>query len=234
MSIQSKSHCIYRIVVLAYSNHSIIAPIATCVHKVEASEHLSKSLVVHAPRHMHAQAIEMQLQSSWVSPQMFRVRHLWKRLPRFGMTSVMAQLHLPTKGTSSTKSCFALQKLFVKCRGLFVADHHIVRCCSHLPVFFLELCQGVKQFPNLTSDLCEALERSCNAIHSPLRNRVFLNGAKMITINQDGTKGRLLTRFVASDAMLNVRRGIVGLQKDFGSGHQAILSATRTLGCKQC
>ena len=54
----------------------------------------------------------------------------------------------------------------------------------------------------------------------------------MITINQDATKGRLLTRFVAADAELRVRSGIVGFQKDFGSGHQAIMSATRFRGCK--
>ena len=54
----------------------------------------------------------------------------------------------------------------------------------------------------------------------------------MITINQDATKGRLLTRFVAADAELRVRSGIVGLQKEFGSGHQAIMSATRFRGRK--
>lgn len=62
-----------------------------------------------------------------------------------------------------------------------------------------------------------------------LRHRDFLRTSATISIAQDGTKGRLLTRFVASNRKLEVRRGIAGLRRDFGTGHQAILSATRQI-----
>eukprot|EP00959_Pyramimonas_sp_CCMP1952_P445936 9336363-Pyramimonas_sp.AAC.1 len=57
-------------------------------------------------------------------------------------------------------------------------------------------------------------------------NRDFLQDCQCISLSQDGTQGRLLTRFLATNSKLDIRRGIMGLQRDIGSGHKAILRAT--------
>ncbi len=57
-------------------------------------------------------------------------------------------------------------------------------------------------------------------------DRKFLARATCITLTQDGRKQRLLTQFCVTDTHLKTRSGIVGLQRDYGSGHTSLVTAT--------
>ena len=47
------------------------------------------------------------------------------------------------------------------------------------------------------------------------------------TLSQDAAKGRLLVRFMNADEELHTRSGILGLQRNYGSGHKCTVKATQ-------
>jgi hypothetical protein len=57
----------------------------------------------------------------------------------------------------------------------------------------------------------------------------FLRDARSITLARDGRKARLSVRFVAVDSSLAVRRGVLGLACEFGTGAAAIAKATANM-----
>ncbi len=57
----------------------------------------------------------------------------------------------------------------------------------------------------------------------------FVAGATTMAIHRDASGGCLLVRFVAANASLQVRRGIFGLAKNFGSSASEITAATSKL-----
>ena len=69
----------------------------------------------------------------------------------------------------------------------------------------------------------------CLAEGMRMLDRKFLEGAKCISIKRDERDGRLLVRFVAANPNLDVRRGIMGMRRGFGTGATAITKATITI-----
>ena len=57
-------------------------------------------------------------------------------------------------------------------------------------------------------------------------DRSFLSSAKCLSMKRDERDCRLLLRFVAANAALDVRRGILGMRRGFGTGATAITKAT--------
>ena len=66
------------------------------------------------------------------------------------------------------------------------------------------------------------------------KQRAFLSRAVCIGIAQDARESRLLVRCVAVDDKLTVRRFMLGMLKDYGSGSVAIRDATRTITHNFC
>ncbi|MCP4240527.1 MAG: hypothetical protein GY772_08180 [bacterium] len=72
-----------------------------------------------------------------------------------------------------------------------------------------------------------------------MQSRAFLSTAKTMSLVTDERRGRLLLRFSASNDRLEVRRGVLGLERDFGKGNKAIKRAivvafTRFATCGVC
>lgn len=65
-------------------------------------------------------------------------------------------------------------------------------------------------------------------------HREALSRACTLSIFQDVRKHRLVTRFCAADENMQVRRGILGLEKDFASGHEGVLAATKAIFQRFC
>ena len=67
----------------------------------------------------------------------------------------------------------------------------------------------------------------CLAERVRLHDRRFLQDAMCMTGSQDARKLRLLTRFTAVTADLRTRSGILGLVRDYDSGHRGLMQATK-------
>ena len=60
-------------------------------------------------------------------------------------------------------------------------------------------------------------------------NRKFLASATSISLNQDASNSRMLARYTATNDRLMTRSGVLGMVRDYGSGHKANLEATKRL-----
>ena len=98
------------------------------------------------------------------------------------------------------------------------------RVLDHVVVYGCAISTGVTG----VSGSREKLRRMvlCLAEGMKRLDQKFLQHAKSIALSRDGRKCRLSLRFVAVDSKLEVRRGVLGRARDFGSGGESIARAT--------
>ena len=73
------------------------------------------------------------------------------------------------------------------------------------------------------------MKRFCLAEGVRMSHRTFLKTATCATVAQDATGNTMVARFISSNHDLDHRQGILGLQRNYGSGHKAVLEATKQM-----
>ena len=66
------------------------------------------------------------------------------------------------------------------------------------------------------------------------QDQMFLARAEAIFLFRDEAKSRLLLRFQAVDKDLTIKRGVLGQERDFGTGARKLLQATSNIMARAC